>query len=106
MNFKALASNLDFDEEDFKELVELFIETSFSDLEKINFGLEENNATSIAQAAHSIKGASGSLGFQPIATMAQDIEMRAKEGNINDLEEIINSITEELKKIEYAIKEN
>lgn len=106
MDFKALASNLDFDEEDFKELVEIFVETSFSDLGKINLGLKENNATSIAQAAHSIKGASGSLGFQSIATRAQDIEMIAKEGYINNLEEKINSITEELKEIENAIKED
>ena len=104
MNFKGLASNLGLDEEDFNELVEIFTDTSFSDIEKINSGLKENNADTIAQAAHSIKGAAANLGFKEIASFAKDIEMDAKEDNITETKKRADSIIEMLKTIEDAIK--
>ncbi|MCK5542321.1 MAG: Hpt domain-containing protein [Desulfobacterales bacterium] len=104
MNFEEIASNLGLDEEDLNELLELFTTTSFADIEKINFGLKENDAEKVSQAAHSIKGASGNLGFQKIASLSKDVEMTAKEGNIKGLKEKTNIIVEELKKIENAMK--
>ena len=104
MDFKEIASNLGLDEEDLNELMEIFTATSYADIEKINSGLKENNAEIVAQAAHSIKGASGNLGFQKIANLSKDIEMTAKEGNITGLDEKANIILNELKKIENAIK--
>ena len=104
MNFKDLAANLGLDEEDFNELIEIFTATSFSDVEKINSGLEENNAVNVSQAAHSIKGAAANLGFQEIASLSKDIEMNAKEGNLQGIEEKVSSIVQELNKIENAIK--
>ena len=44
MDFKDLASNIGLDEDDFNELLEIYTTTSFSDIEKINLGLKENNA--------------------------------------------------------------
>jgi HPt (histidine-containing phosphotransfer) domain-containing protein len=103
MNFDGIASNLGLDKEDLDELLEIFTSSSFSDLEKINYGLKENNAENVSQAAHSIKGASGNLGFQTIASLAEDIEMAAKAGETNGLKEKADIILEELKKIETAI---
>ena len=106
MNFKDLASNLGLDEEDFNELIEIFTETSFSDVEKINSGLEEDNTANVSQAAHSIKGAAANLGFQTITSLSKDIEMTAKAGNIQGVKEKVSAIVEELKKIENAIETN
>ncbi len=99
MDFKDLASRLGFDEEDFKELVELFITTTFSDIEKIKKGILENNPADAAAASHSIKGAAGNLGFDEIFSLARDMEMQAKTGTlenfttyINDLEVRINAL--------------
>ncbi len=106
MNFENIADNLGLDKEDLDELLELFTTTSFSDIEKVNLGLKENNAQQVSQAAHSIKGASGNLGFEEIASLSKDIEMAAKEGKIEGLKEKADIIVEELKKIESAIKTN
>lgn len=104
MNFDEIASNLGLDKEDLDELLDIFISTSFSDIEKINLGLAENNTDNVSRAAHSIKGASGNLGFQTIASLAKDIEMAAKTGDTQGLKEKADIIFEELKKIEKAIK--
>ena len=104
MNFKDLASNLGLDEEDFNELLEIFTDTSLTDIEKIEVGLKENNADTVAKAAHSIKGASANLGFKKIASVAQDIEMNAKKDNLQGVKEKADSIVKQLKTIESAIK--
>jgi HPt (histidine-containing phosphotransfer) domain-containing protein len=104
MNFKDIASNLGLDEKDLNELLGIFITTSFTDIGKINSGLKENNTEKTALAAHSIKGAAANLGFEKIASMSKDIEMTAKEGSTEGLEEKANTIIEELKKIETTIK--
>lgn len=92
MDYKDLASQLGVDEEDFVELVELFVETSLGDIEKIKAGLAQNSPPDAAAAAHSIKGAAGNLGFNDIFTLAKDMEMQAKEGSLDNFETFINEL--------------
>lgn len=100
MDFKELGSRLGIDEEDFIELVELFVTTSLSDIEKIKNGITQNKPDDVAAASHSIKGASGNMGFDDIFTLAKDMEMQAKKGSlenfdsyIKDLEAGVNALT-------------
>ena len=57
MIFKDLASNLGLDEEDLNELLEIFTDTSLTDIEKIEVGLKENNADSIVKQLKTIESA-------------------------------------------------
>ncbi len=100
MDFKVLWERLGIDQEDFMELVELFVVTSLSDIEKIKKGVGDNNPADAAAASHSIKGAAGNLGFDDISNLAKDMEMQAKSGSlenfdaqINDLEKRVNELS-------------
>ncbi len=100
MDFKVLWERLGIDQEDFMELVELFVATSLSDIEKIKKGVADNNPADAAAASHSIKGAAGNLGFDDISNKAKDMEMQAKSGSlenfdaqINDLEKRVNELS-------------
>ena len=99
MDFNDLASRLGIDEEDVKELVELFVTTTFSDIGKIKKGISDNNPADAAAAAHSIKGAAGNLGFDEIFSLARDMEIQAKQGSLDgfdayvkDLEQKVNAL--------------
>jgi HPt (histidine-containing phosphotransfer) domain-containing protein len=99
MDFKVLWERLGIDQEDFMELVELFVITSLSDIEKIKTGMAGNNPADAAAASHSIKGAAGNLGFDEISNLAKDMEMQAKSGSlenfdayVNDLENSVNAL--------------
>jgi len=70
------------DEEMLAELLVLFRDSSASDLALINDGLAANDATAVADAAHSIKGASASLGVEGVRSIAAELE---KKGRGNDL---------------------
>jgi len=87
MDFKDLASRLEIDEDDFMELVELFVTTTFSDIDKIKKGIEKGNYQDVAAASHSIKGAAGNLGFEDMFTLARDMEMQARQGNLDHFED-------------------
>ncbi|MCK5162847.1 MAG: Hpt domain-containing protein [Desulfobacula sp.] len=92
MDFKDLASRLGIDEDDFQELVELFVTTTLSDIEKIKKGVQEGNSQDAAAASHSIKGAAGNLGFDDIFTLAKDMEMQAKQGSMDNFEDYIRDL--------------
>lgn len=92
MDFSDLASRLGVDEEDFKELVELFITTTFSDIGKIKKGVLDHNPADAAAASHSIKGAAGNLGFDDIFSLARDMEMQAKGGSLENFDVYIHDL--------------
>ena len=70
------------DEEMLAELLVLFRDSSASDLARINDGLTAEDAVAVADAAHSIKGASASRGVEGVRKIAAELE---KKGRANDL---------------------
>ena len=92
MNFKELAENLGMEEDEYLEIVELFVETGTSDLDKLQSAIEKRDKEEAANAAHSLKGASGNLGFTDFYDAAKMIEQKVRSDS-GSLEEI----TEEAK---------
>jgi len=77
MNFGKLAEDLGLEREEYLELIELFIETSMSDLDKLQSAIKEVNAEKAANAAHSLKGAARSIGLMELSETAKEIEEKA-----------------------------
>ncbi|NOX34492.1 MAG: Hpt domain-containing protein [Deltaproteobacteria bacterium] len=96
MDFRDLASRLGIDEEDFTELIELFVTTTLSDIDKIKKGVANNNPADAAAASHSIKGAAGNLGFDDIFNLAKDMEMQARKGSLDNFENFISDLEKQL----------
>lgn len=86
MDFKKYADNLGLEESDFKELTILFVETTRADIQKLTNAIESKNFKHAEEASHSIKGASGNLGFMDIWKVATICE---KASETQDLQEII-----------------
>jgi HPt (histidine-containing phosphotransfer) domain-containing protein len=102
MNFKDLASNLGLDEEEFIELVELFVSTSLGDIARIRKAVRDNNAADAASASHSIKGAAGNMGFDDIFTRARDMEMQAKQGSLDGFDELLSGLESMVKALDSS----
>jgi HPt (histidine-containing phosphotransfer) domain-containing protein len=62
MDLKEFADNLGLEEDEFFQIMELFVETSASDLSKMTAAVDGGDMVRVVEAAHSIKGASGNLG--------------------------------------------
>ena len=75
-------------DEDMKnELIMLYFEYIYTDLDRLKKAIEDKNFNSIKEAAHKIAGASFAVGFDDIAKIAKEIENHARnEKNIEYLE--------------------
>lgn len=100
MDFKHLASKIGIDEEDFMELVELFITTTLSDLEKIKQGVLKNSPEDAAAASHSIKGAAGNMGFEAMFDLAKKMEFQAKAGSLENFDAYILDLETQVRGLE------
>ena len=96
MAFKEQAENLGLEENEFLEILELFLETGFSDLSKFRSAVNEGNAPEVVETAHSIKGASGNMGFMELFEVAKEVEMKAREDNLEGAAEAVKFIKKEL----------
>ena len=106
MNFRELAGNAGLEKDDFIKLSELFIEVSSSDLKKLQHAIDRGDSQGAAEAAHSIKGASGNLGFEEIYEVAKGIEMNARQNILEGAFEAVKSLQERLDLISKDLREN
>lgn len=70
------------DEELLEELLDLFKDASRGDFEQLKSAVAAEDASGIVAAAHSLKGASASLGIEGIRQLATDMESAAREGSV------------------------
>ena len=99
MNSKAIAQSMGLEEDEFLEVLAIFVEVSASDLLNIEAGIKDDDAKSVSDGAHSIKGAALNLGLTDISEIARGVEMRAREENLQGIFEASNAIREKLEAI-------
>ena len=104
MDFKKMAEDIGLDEDEFLEMTELYLETSNSDLSKLQAAVKENQMEEIVERAHSLKGASGNMGFMDIYEVAKEIEQNARDQIIEGAEEAIATIKEQLDLLSDQVK--
>ena len=103
MNLKELALKLGLEQDEFSELLAIFIETSESDLDKLQNAMNDGDAERASDAAHSIKGASANLGFMDISSVAKNLERKAHENSLEDLTDEVLIIKDRLSVIAKSI---
>lgn len=84
MNFNKMSKILGLEEDEYLELVELFIETSKSDLKYLQSAINNKNIEMIAGIAHSLKGAAMNLGLDDFLELAKTIEKTARDGELEE----------------------
>jgi HPt (histidine-containing phosphotransfer) domain-containing protein len=84
------------DEEDLRELVELYVGDVVSQLGHIRAGLAAQDGVVISAAAHRIKGASLSIGAAKMATLSADVETAAKDDSLEPILALVSSLESDL----------
>jgi HPt (histidine-containing phosphotransfer) domain-containing protein len=103
MNLKELALELGMEQDEMRELLMIFIESSESDLVKLKQALIEGDAKQVADAAHSIKGASANLGFMDIFSVAKNLEQKARENSLEGLADEVHILKDRLSLLKKSI---
>lgn len=77
------------DEELLQELIEIFKESSASDLASLQQSIEKGDAVMARSHSHSIKGAAASLGMDGIRELTELIESDCREGSLTVAVEVL-----------------
>lgn len=104
MNFKELGENLGLEEDEYRELIELFVESGSADYQKLQAAVSANDIDQIVRSAHTIKGAAGNLGLMDVHEVAKKVEAAANEGRSSDLSDAMQTLGGQFDAIEKCIR--
>ena len=100
IDLQVIADKLDFDLEDVKMLIEVFLEGTEESLNNLKNAIQINDFDAIFRSAHAIKGSAANLTLSEISNIAKEMEANAREElefNYQDAYEklklLINSIS-------------
>lgn len=103
MDLKAIGEALGLEEEEFFEIVEIFITSADADIKKLKSANNAKNCEAVSEAAHSLKGSAGNLGFMELADISAIVESDARENKIENLDEKLPLLIEKLNEIKSSI---
>jgi len=99
VNTKRQAEMLGLDEEEYLELIDLFLKIGMSDLNDLEFAIKEGKAEEVASAAHSLKGASANLRLSEICDSAGRLEAKGRSHDLSGARELVRIIRANLESI-------
>jgi len=105
MNFKEIGERIGLDEDEYIEMIELFVESGGEDLQKLEAAIKEADAEKAHEASHSIKGSSGSLMPDAIYEIAKSMDDILRIGKFDNVEEMLNKLKGEYETIKMAFLE-
>lgn len=85
MNFKELGETIGLEEDEYRELVELFMDTGMADYDRMKRAFEAGDAQQVARSAHTIQGAAGNMGIMNVHEAAKRIEQTAADGRLDSV---------------------
>jgi PAS domain S-box-containing protein len=88
------------DKEFFKEMLQEFLSYVPKQLDKLAEAIKTGEAKVVETEAHSLKGAAGNLGAQPIADLALRLESLGRTKDLAEAKKIIGNLKAELKRLE------
>lgn len=91
------------DEELLRELLNLFHDSSASDLAKIKEGAAQGDAGVMGDASHSIKGAAASLGIESIRAVASELEKAGRSGDLAGAKKLLPDLESLLRQFKSII---
>ena len=87
-----------------KEIIDIYGDEYPKQLQQIQEGMEKDDAVTVAQVAHTVKGAVGNFGAQAAFEAALNLEKIAKSGNISAAERAFEALKTELERLGQELK--
>ena len=99
-----IAKEMELDETIVKQLIELYFENIYKDIEELKDAINKNDFENTRIKSHKIAGSSGAVKFMDIYELAKEIEYNSKEKKNINYSELFNKIVHKLKKYKTEFK--
>lgn len=86
------------------ELLDLALETGAKHTRALEAALAAGDAESMRRAAHAIKGSSGNIGANTVMHLADELEQRARVGDLSGARERVDAIGAEYARVAEAVR--
>jgi HPt (histidine-containing phosphotransfer) domain-containing protein len=86
-----------------QELTELFLRDAGSRLKTMESAIAKNDASILANAAHTLKGSASNLGARQLAALCLKLEKQAKSGELAEAANILLEISSEFQSVQKAL---
>jgi histidine phosphotransfer protein HptB len=96
INVRQMAENVGLDEDEYLQLLVLFIETSISHLSALKSDILNGDSKKVYETIHSIRGAAENLGIPEMSEIAKVIELKARKNILEGAEEARETLMEKL----------
>lgn len=105
INREYLASITGEDREFERELAESFVSASPPIIEQLRAAAEAGDAPGVRSAAHALKGSSRAIGAEAVGALCEDLEHRARDGDVTDAAAAIELIAAAYAEVETYIRD-
>ncbi|MEM1063330.1 MAG: Hpt domain-containing protein [Planctomycetota bacterium] len=85
------------DDEDFRELIELFLSSATERIDEMPRMFAENDLAALRVAAHQLKGSAGGYGFPGLTDLAAELEARCIDGVTTEAD--VTRVTDYLRRL-------
>jgi HPt (histidine-containing phosphotransfer) domain-containing protein len=99
MDLKELAERIGLEETEYRDMLDLFIESAGADLNKLEAALAAGDAAKAHEASHSFKGSSGSLCLDSLFELAKAIDDQDRQGLLAGLDKKVRQLRTEYEKL-------
>ena len=82
----------DFDDDEWAEMQEMYINHTFKELNNIKENLDSASFDSLRTFGHNIKGSGGMYGFNKITSVGAEIESAAKNENLEGIKSNLDAL--------------
>ena len=99
MNIKVLAAGIGVTEQEYKELLRLFVDTSGHELKMLICALDRSDLAKATEVAHSIKGAAMNLNLTALAELGGAVEYAVKNRCFQDIDKVTGDMLRHINKL-------
>ena len=100
---EALAMLEEIMEDEFPELIQVFIADSDPRVPAMQNALDEQSSLALRDLAHSFKGASSNLSALPLADLCFKVEEKARDTNLDGIQPLIVEIDSEYQTVKSIL---
>jgi len=101
MNDEKILVSVDSDLED---LIPGFLENRSKEIETLGNALEQEDFEALRSIGHSLKGVGGGYGFEKMSELGAEIEILAKDSDIQGIQQVIVRYTDYLQRVEVVFE--
>ena len=104
IDLNALQELKEIMEDEFDELVSVFISDGEDQIEALGQAINTSSATDIRRIAHTLKGSSSNLGITGLSELCKMLECQAADEQLGNASELLDKITSEYETVKKTLE--